>query len=1394
MLHLKSAFQFILLCLFSSLEISASPYMFSQLNSENGLISNHINTIFKDSEGFVWFGTTYGLSRWDGYSFMNISDGKTPYQLPDHKISSIQEDGNGDLWIQMTADYVRYTRQGILEPVKTSFFKDFPTHATIKYVHIDEQKAFWVISSENKLYHYAEPDAKPLVLEFTGDGDAIDIATDSLSCWVIFKNGVIEKYNKEDLTIQKCILSLKDRYNEYYEDFRIVADIYKNLWFYSFRGGIGLYRIHTESDSVIHYSTHSPLALSSNEVNSIVPLNEKEYWIGTDHGGLNILNLENNTVRHITHKKGDALSIAQNSITSLYKDPEGIIWIGTYKRGISYYHPETYKFSSTGYLDELPPLPFSDINCFAEEPGKALWIGSNGYGLVRFDYQKKTLRHFKHNPADKNSLSSDIIISLNFENNQLWVCTYLGGLSRYNGTNFERVKIRTSSSNTPPIHSVWRTLRDSDNRLWVATFKEGLYYSVDKNKFLPVDAEYTNHDIMDKFSTCLFERRNKELLVGTCNGVFVVDSKHKKVRSLTGTTQGSSNLSNNQITALLEDEKGLIWIGTESGLDIFDPAADTLYHIRKEEGLSDHTIRSLQEDNENKIWSSSLKGISEITASLSDSGKWKFKIRNFSKSEGLLDDEFNQNASLKNANGRLFFGGPSGINHFLPQAIQTAFHPLSLRFTNFRLYGKQILADSIYNGHVILPQLITKTKELVLQHNENDFSLDFSGMNYFNPEKISFEYLLKGYRSEWVRLPEGIHSVEFTNLNPGKYELLIRSTNEKDPSRKNPLTLSISILPPFWKTGWAYLLYILTCISLLVLIYRRIKQRIRFDKILRENAHQQELEEMRLRFFTDISHELRTPLSLILAPVENLLQKEQSPENKDQLDMIQRNAYELKNLVDKILELRRIEKGIYELHTNEEDLVLFLRETGRTFKSLALQKEIYYVFNSSLSTLTCSFDSEKVQIIINNLLSNAFKFTPQGGHVEVSMTLEDVNSGLQVVIKVRDTGVGIQEEDKEQLFERFFQGKLPTGHLHKGSGIGLNLAWKYATLMGGTLDVESKAGEGAIFTLSFPCERSIDSQAIEGFVQGGSVQEEIQQNDLLQEVYSIAEEGNEPHSFSKEKTELPVLLIAEDNSDFRSLIRQEFKTNYQIIEAQDGKEALELIHDRIPDLIISDLMMPEMNGLQLCKAIRSDIRTSHIPFILLTAKHAVESMIEGYETGADEYITKPFRMDILVLRTRKLMEFQKKIHQEINVQLSNNQPIEVKPRDIKIRSLDEKLIERAVNIIEEKMSDPDFTVEELSKMLGMSRVYLYKKILALTGKTPIEMIRVMRLKRASQLLGRSQLSVSEIAYQVGFNNPKYFTKYFKEEYNMLPSEYIRRYQEENPQETNIPFIKNNELN
>ena len=765
-------------------------------------------------------------------------------------------------------------------------------------------------------------------------------------------------------------------------------------------------------------------------------------------------------------------------------------------------------------------------------------------------------------------------------------------------------------------------------------------------------------------------------------------------------------------------------------------------------------IAAITEDQERNMWVSTSRKVIRVTVASDGKGSYLFDSRAYNSEDGLQNCDFNQRSIKTLHNGIIAIGGLYGVNIFAPDHIRYNKMLPNVMFTGLSLFDEAVKVGQSYGGRVLIEKELNDVENVEFDYKQNIFSVSFASDNYNLPEKTQYMYKLEGFNNDWLTLPVGVHNVTFTNLAPGKYVLRVKAINSDGYVGIKEATLGIVVNPPFWMSWWAYLLYAAGLVVVLFLArYRMLKrerEKFHLQQIENEVAKNEEINNMKFRFFTNVSHELRTPLTLIISPLEGMFKETTDELQSTRLQLMYRNAQRLLHLVNQLLDFRKGEMSTHQLSLSEGDIISYVHSVCNSFLLMADKKHIQFSFFSGIDTFSMAFDADKVGKIVMNLLSNAFKFTPEGGRVTVM--IEHVTGTPDTLeIKIADTGIGISDVDKEHIFDRFYQADHKGVEETTGNGIGLSLVRDFVTLHEGEVKVFDNIGTGSVFVIQFPVKH-VETQVQLPEETGMSVGDE-EDREMKEEV---REETGRKDS--------PLLLVVDDNEDFRIFMRYSLELQYRVKLAVNGNEAWEMMQEELPDLVISDVMMPQMDGNELCRLIKQDKRTAHIPVILLTARQNTEAKLEGLQTGADDYVTKPFNMTILVLRIRKLIELSR--YHRVTQGM-----IDPAPSEIVITSLDEKLIEKAIKYVEDNMSRTELSVEELSRELGMSRVHLYKKLLQITGKTPIEFIRVIRLKRAAQLLRESQLHVSEVAFEVGFNNPKYFSRYFKDEFGVLPSVY-----------------------
>jgi signal transduction histidine kinase/ligand-binding sensor domain-containing protein/DNA-binding response OmpR family regulator len=1370
---------FLISCGFYTSLAQSNKYQFSHLDITNGLSRNQVNCIYKDSKGFMWFGTMAGLNRYDGYTFKvfkHIANNKS--SINDDYIQSIYEGPNQNLWIttrngpciynlateQFKSDLSPWLKSlnlpgsdftKIKKDSKGNFWFIYPNSGAYRYDPVDK-----------KTYHYSHGlNSNPSLFS----NNVADISEDKNgNMWFIYSTGVIEELNIERSQINFSNNVLSKINNAKPLLYSIMVDSDGDLWLYALDVNMGVYYLNPQKNILTHINRSSTGArLNADVINNVYQADDGLIWIATDHGGINLLNKKEFKVTYLLNREDDAKSLSQNSVV-LYKDDLGIMWAGTFKEGISYYHKNIIRFPLYKHFTSDPSsLSFEDVDKFVEDRQGNLWIGTNGGGLIYFNRKTNKYTQYKNNPQNKNSLSNDIIVSLCIDHNQtLWIGTYFGGLDSFDGKTFTHYrhddKIATSISDD----RVWSIVEDSSNRLWVGTLAGGLnIFDRSKKIFLH---PYDKGQITSPFISSIFEDRDGNMWIGGYAGIDVIMKRNGRIVHYTHKDNDKNTLITYNVNSITQDSRGLMWIGTRDGLSILNLRTNHFISLTKENGLPDDFIINILEDDSGKMWLSTSNGLCRITLSTTPNG-YNFQFENFDEADGLQGREFNVNAAFKTSKGELIFGGGHGFNLFDPSSIKPDVNKPNLIFTDFQLFGKSVTVDKAINGHVILKKAITETSAINLNHSDNVFTIEFAALNFFNPNKVQYQYMLQGFDKGWITADNNNRKATYTNLDAGDYIFKVKATNPDDIANKDEIALKIHVNPPFLESPIAYVLYVLILIGILLFIRHRGIQKIRREFALKQEKmetqliieqERQEIERMhdidklKTKFLTNVSHEFRTPLSLIMAPVDKMYNHTIDTEQKLQLNMIRKNARRLLNLVNQLLDFRKMEVQELKLHAKPGDIIKFIKEISFSFSDIAEEKGIGFVFDTDIESLKTNFDHDKIERILFNLLSNAFKFTPKGGHVSVLVNLCRKKADAELIeIKVIDTGIGIAKDKHDRIFERFFQNNLPGSMLNQGSGIGLAITKEFVSMHHGDISVESEPDHGSCFIIHLPVLALDD----------------IHPDESLDELaFQIEDEAKpEPNSGARLKSnKKQCVLLVEDNDDFRFYLKDNLKDNYHVIEAVNGKEGWQKALALHPDIMVSDISMPEMNGKELCRKIKNDSRTSHIPIILLTALIGEEEELKGLEIGANDYMTKPFNFEILISKIRNLLSLQATFKKTYTRQL------DVQSAEPILPSTDEKFVKEIIRYIGDNMLNPALSVNELSRHMGMNRNTLYKKLLTITGKSPVEYIRSQRLKKAAHLLEHSQMNIAEVSYEVGFNTPQYFARSFKDEFNMLPSEFV----------------------
>jgi len=1221
----------------------------------------------------MWFGTASGLNRFDGYTFKVFKhDDSNKNSIFDDFIAKIFEGPDKKLWILTRNGFCFY------DPDKEVFNSNMsllllplklPVHQTATKIIRTSASDFWFLYPDSGIYrynaltrqtkrYYHSINSNPSLYSNSIADITLDVKR---NIWIVYGDRTVEMLDikADKITYHTAVFNklTKDKNGIY----SLVIDKDNDLWFYASYGDLGVFHYKPSTGALRHIDKESAGAkLTTNIISNIIQADDGLIWIATDHGGINVLDKKDFKITYLQNRQDDAKSLRQNSAV-LYKDNLGIMWAGTFKKGISYYHKNIIRFPLYKHFASDPgSLNFEDADKFVEDKPGNLWIGTNGGGLIYFNRKTGKFTQYKHESGNPNSLSNDIIISMYIGDDQkLWIGTYFGGLDCFDGRTFTHYKHNDKVPTSIADDRVWSILEDSSHHLWIGTFGGGLQvFDRSKNVFYH---PFKQSDIRSSMVSSILEDKQGNIWIGGFLGIDVILKKTGRVIHYISNGNAANGLIDNTINSINQDSRGLIWIATPSGLSILNPKTNVFTSLTTKNGLPANSILCTLEDNKGAMWLSTSKGLSRVTLTSADN-TFNFSCENFDEMDGLQGREFNINSALKTHNGELVFGGGDGFNIFDPASIEPVTNKLQLVFTDFQLFNKSVSANETINGDVVLSKSITVTRGLTLNHSENVFSIEFAALDFFNSGKVKYQYLLEKFDKGWVNADNRTRKASYTNLDEGDYVFKVRASSSDGVWNPDYISLKIKILPPFWKSTFAYIIYLALLIGALLLIRQRGIQKIKRQftaekekeeaKLLIEQERQevkrmQELDQLKIKFLTNVSHEFRTPLSLIMAPVDKMLTRADE-EQKQQLSMIGKNARRLLNLVNQLLDFRKMEVHELKLHKKPGDIVKFIGEISLSFTDIAEEKQIDFIFDTSADSLFTSFDHDKIERILFNLISNAFKFTPAGGHISVLLNVAEnnqVNNVALLEIKVIDTGIGVPFEKQDKIFERFFQNDVPESMINQGSGIGLAITREFVKMHGGEITVESEPDHGSCFMFKLPLviHRQPETDPLVNEGADGRKPGVISQN-----------EGKST-PIQQHTTKKPVVLLVEDNDDFRFYLKDNLKDIFFIIEASNGRDGWQKALSQHPDIIVSDISMPEMTGIELCKKLKGDKRTSHIPVVLLTALTGETEQLKGLEIGANDYMTKPFNFEILLSKIKNILilrdTYKRTYKKQMDVQL-----------------------------------------------------------------------------------------------------------------------------------------------
>jgi signal transduction histidine kinase/ligand-binding sensor domain-containing protein/DNA-binding response OmpR family regulator len=1420
--HFKIFIGIIILSFSQNVYSQFNPPKFDNITVKDGLPENSVTCILQDYLGYLWLGTENGLARYDGYSMKVFQlEGDNRSHISEKGIVTIYEDKNKTLWVG-TINSGLFKLDRTNESFKNyKFYYDDSTSLNSDQTHCvyeDSKGRFWIGTSEG--LNLFDRNKGTFTRYYFWDGDFNSRHTPKPNHYNLCVNAITE-----DPVSGKLLIGTEKN----------------GLWFFNPQEKVF---------SKYKFSDNKNYDIETGFIQSFYKDRDGKIWI-TSSSALSSLDPKSRIFKsHIN--VGNGLFTKVGFVWgSVVEDRDGLIWSGffTGEEGVFCLNPATENIKRYNLFPEKPKKAnYNKIYSLYEDRSGIIWIGTWGMGLMKLDKRKNKFQILRSDPNNfSNSLSHSVVYQVIYDpKGFLWFCTRIS-LDKYD--------IRTGTykhylKNEECIkRSLTYGIQDKSGNLWLGTASCGLI------RFDPIAESYRfflndpkeSENLINKPIVPLIQDHLGFLWIGTEGfGLYKYDILNNKVTHYQNDPNDQTSLSNNVVREIYEDSFGTIWIGTNNGgLNKFERKTEKFSYIclnsiakiyedtqknfwvtdyytglnlfnrengtitatySLEDGLPSNFILGILEDDNNNLWLETQNGLSKFNTI-------SRTFRNYYKEDGLPEWLSIESICSKGPGGEMYLNTSGGEIVFNPDSIKDDPTPPQVVLSKISLFNRPGEKLS-YEG------FISELKEITLPYDQNDLRFDYAGLHFSAPEKNRYKYTLENFENVWVNAGTQ-RNATYTNLAPGEYIFRVTASNKDGVWNETGTSIKIIILPPWWKTWWAYIFYVMIIGSILYFTWKlqlkRIRAKHEFEMSRFETQKLHEVDEIKSRFFTNISHEFRTPLTLILGPVKQIIERIKDEKTKDELGMVHRNANKLLGLVNQLLDISKLESGNMKLLTIPQNIIPFLKALVLSFTSYAERKRITLKLNSTEDEIIVYVDKDKIEKIITNILSNAFKFTPEGGRIEVTVaspkspptclalgeprrkegTFENVSSpplegrGVgkkgaddtnHVKITISDSGIGIPKEKISKIFDRFYQVDGSHTREQEGTGIGLSLTKELVELHNGKIEVESEESKGTTFTISFPlgkehlkqeeiCEQSLSQSAEGGLSKGEGFSEELIFPARLDSIVKSRQEGTkatQPDISLITETAKPFLLIVEDNSDVRNYIKDKLKKDFRVLEAVDGEDGWNKAIDPAiggTDLIVSDVMMPRMDGFQLCNKLKVDERTSHIPVILLTAKAASADKIEGFETGADDYIMKPFDPEELRARIKNLIEQRKRIQEHFQKKglFELNQT--------KITSVDKKFLQKAFEIITKNISDTSFTIETFAENLYVSKSLLHKKIVSLTGEPPVELIRRIRLKKAAELIEKNFGNLSEIALEVGFNNPAYFSECFKKQFGVSPSQY-----------------------
>lgn len=1297
-------------------------YYFKNYQVQNGLSSNTITTILQDKKGFIWIGTRNGLNRFDGNTFKIFHNVLSDAQsLGSNSIFSLFEDEKEQLWVGTSSGIYLYDPQ----QEKFSAFKLIPP-GEVRYIAADNANNIWIISNLT-LYRYNPHNSKIVSFKLINDQTTALHVSDKGELWTATANGVLKHYNREtnnfsDYNIEEILKEtnlppIEDIYPV--GDSSILIGCMNKVFLFDYK-----------NSTIQNLFKNNPVS-NDVHVHKIFRQSTNEYWFGTENG-IYIFNIKTFQTKIISKDYSNPYSISDNVISTICRDKEGGTWIGTFFGGVNYYSKQYNEFKKYFPEPDKETLSGNIVHEICKDEHGNLWVGTEDAGLNRINLKTGAITKFK---ADNKpgSISYQNIHGIVADGNELWIGTYEHGLDVMDLKTFKVIRHYDASKKPNSLASnfIISLYKTKQGEILVGTWFGLFQYNRKENNFSAIP--FFNSHIQ-----CIHEDEEGTLWVGTYgDGIYFLNKK-KNIKGRMNYRPGKANsLINNYVNNLFEDQQKNFWFCTERGLSHYDRKTGIIKNYTIEDGLPDNQVFRIMEDNSGFFWISTAKGLSRFDMA-------KNEFTNYHSANGLPTEQFNYNSSFKNDDGTLYFGTVKGMISFNPKDfIKNTFVP-PIYITGLQINNEEAPIGNEKNG---LHQSITYTKNITLPYDQSNISIDVAALSYIIPEMNEYSYKMEGIDKDWITLKKN-RRIFYTKLPPGKYTFRVKGSNSEGVWNNKETFLNLEILPPLWATKWAYLLYFLIASAIIITIFRyyhlavteKNKRRIESIKINTER----EIYNAKINFFTNLAHEIRTPLTLIKMPLDKLLNSNITDNNvNESLKMMKKNTTRLIDLTNQLLDFRKAEANNFSLTFSETNINELVTEVFTTFNPAADQKNLSYKLMLPRITLHAFIDSEAVKKILSNLFNNAIKYAD--GLVTIKL-LPFSSEDNMFHIEVRNDGHTISEHHKEKIFEPFF--RIKETEKEAGTGIGLPLARSLAQLHNGNIQLKTSEEKENIFLLSLPIHQETEIN----FKKNNEEEENFIAKDFSSET--------DPSR--------PNLLLVEDNKEILNYIGQELQQKYNVISALNGQEAIGILERENINIVVSDIMMPIMDGIDLCKKIKSGFEHSHVPIILITAKNSLQSKIEGLEVGADAYIEKPFSLDHLQAQITNLLS-----NRNIIKEYFARSPL-THLKGIGCSKADKEFLENLNDTISEHITDSELDVDRLSSIMNMSKATLYRKIKGLSDLSPNELINLSRLKKGAELLSGGKYKINEVAYMIGYSLPTNFSRDFQKQFGISPSNFVNQ--------------------